>query len=141
MHEKEGSYIEKGEGNTFTYHDKNGNTISGLKKNDDGSYSYTDADHVKHTYTVSERDMTTDEIKAMLEKAGYTDVDITYTKQKITDITVKSEDGGAFNSRDELIDWIKGEAAKLKEGETLKFGEKEITKDTEITWEFIKDEV
>ena len=158
VHEKDGSYIEKGEGNTFTYHDKDGNTISGLKKNDDGSYSYTDADHVKHTYTVSERDMTADEIKAMLEKAGYTDVelgadgkatgkkdgaavDITYTKQKITDITVKSEDGGAFNSQDELLEWIKGEAAKLQEGETLKFGKKEITKDTEITWEFIKDEV
>ena len=102
--------------------------------------------------------MTTDEIKAMLEKAGYTDVglgedgkatgkkggadvDITYTKQKITDITVKSEDGGAFNSREELINWIKGEVAKLQEGETLKFGEKEIPKGTEITWEFIKDEV
>lgn len=158
VHEKEGSYIEKGEGNTFIYHDKDGNTISGLKKNDDGSYSYTDADHVKHTYTVSERDMTTDEIKAMLEKAGYTDVvlgedgkatgkkggadvDITYTPQKITDITVKSEDGGAFNSREELINWIKGEVDKLQEGETLKFGEKEIPKGTEITWEFIKDEV
>ena len=158
VHEKDGAYIEQGKDNTFIYHDKDGNTISGLKKNDDGSYSYTDADHVKHTYTVSERDMTADEIKAMLEKAGYTDVelgaegkatgkkdgaavDITYTKQKITDITVKSEDGGAFNSQDELLKWIKGEAAKLQEGETLKFGEKEITKDTEITWEFIKDEV
>ena len=158
VHEKEGSYIEKGEGDTFTYHDKNGNTISGLKKNDDGSYSYIDEYKVKHTYTVSERDMTADEIKAMLEKAGYTDVvlgedgkatgkkdgadvDITYTPQKITDITVKSEDGGAFNSKEELINWIKGEFAKLQKGETLKFGEKEITKDTDITWDFIKDEV
>ena len=158
VHEKDGSYIEKGEGNTFTYHDKDGNTISGLEKNADGSYSYTDDDHVKHTYTVSERDMTADEIKAMLEKAGYTDVvlgedgkatgkkdgadvDITYTPQKITDITVKSEDGGAFNSKEELINWIKGEFAKLQKGETLKFGEKEITKDTDITWDFIKDEV
>ena len=157
-YKKEGSYIEKGEDNTFIYHDKDGNTIPGLKKNDDGSYSYTDDDHVKHTYTVSERPMTADEIKAMLEKAGYTDVvlgengkatgkkdgadvDITYTPQKITDITVKSEDGGAFNSQGELLAWIKGEVAKLQEGETLKFGKKEITKDTEITWKLIEEEV